>query len=99
MPNPYRRSGSGNWDWALQRASQNVVLTFLVFDLDVALVDRINRGVPNFDEPGVRAVIATGGKLRAVSAISAVPAHSDIVFMFLPTPSQPDGSFDASTFF
>ena len=41
--------------------------------------------------------LRTGGKLRAVSAISAVPVHSDIVFMFLPTPSQPDGSFDAST--
>ena len=68
-------------------------------DLNTSLVDRINTGAPNFYEPGVDAAIAktTGGKLRASSEISGAPVHSDTAFMLLPTPSQPDGSFDAST--
>ena len=67
-------------------------------DQDISLVDRINGGAPAFEEPGVDDAImaATGGTLCATSEIPAAARHSDTAFMLLPTPSRPDGNFDAS---
>jgi len=68
-------------------------------DCDTHLVDLINSRTATFDEPGLDAVIAktTGGILRAGADIAAAVSHSDTVFMLLPTPSRPDGSFDGNT--
>ena len=68
-------------------------------DHDVRLVDLINARTATIDEPGVDAVIAKtmGGILRTGADIAAAVAHSDTAFLLLPTPSHPDGSFDANT--
>jgi UDPglucose 6-dehydrogenase len=66
-------------------------------DVDSGVVERINGGASDFDEPGIAsALAAASGTLRAAGDIAAAVAHGDTAFLLLPTPSRSDGNFDAS---
>jgi len=63
-------------------------------DLDPAKVDSINRGEPPVQETNLAAYIRRGRKhLRATGDIPAAVMDSDIVFIIVPTPSEPHGGF------
>jgi UDPglucose 6-dehydrogenase len=63
-------------------------------DLDPAKVESINRGEPPVQETNLAAYIRRGRKhLSATGDISAAVMDSEIVFIIVPTPSEPHGGF------
>jgi UDPglucose 6-dehydrogenase len=63
-------------------------------DVDPVKVDRINRGEPPVPETNLAETIRRGrARLRATTDIVAAVAEADIVFVIVPTPSEPHGGF------
>lgn len=63
-------------------------------DIDEQVVDSINRGVATVVEPGLQESIAAARqRLRATRNHEDAINETDITFLLLPTPSDPDGSF------
>jgi UDPglucose 6-dehydrogenase len=63
-------------------------------DLDAEKVDCINRGRPPVAETGLAKYIRLGRKrLSATTDIEAAAAGAEIVFVIVPTPSEPQGGF------
>ena len=63
-------------------------------DLDEARVSAINAGLPPVFEPGLGELLAaTRGRYRATSSTEAAVKNSDITFIIVPTPSEPQGGF------
>jgi len=66
-------------------------------DIDEEIVATLNDGEAPIHEPGLSELIAehAGENLRATTDYGAVPG-TDVTFMALSTPSEPDGSIDTS---
>ena len=63
-------------------------------DIDERVVDSINRGVPSIIEPGLQELIITAGRrLRATQNHEEAVSKTDVSFILVPTPSDPDGHF------
>jgi UDPglucose 6-dehydrogenase len=63
-------------------------------DLNERFVRLLNEGKPPVSEPGLEELLKqSGGRLRATTDIAEAVAHSDITFMIVPTPSEPNGAF------
>jgi len=69
------------------------------FDTDLERIKAVNRGKAPFYEPGLEEMlerVVKEGRLRAVEDYVEAVRASEIVFIFVPTPSGPDGSADLS---
>lgn len=66
-------------------------------DIDKGIVERLNQGMAPIHEPGLNDLIAehAGGRLRATTDYEVI-RDCDVIFLALPTPSNEDGSIDAS---
>ena len=64
-------------------------------DIDERVVSDINDGVAPIHEPGLDALVATygGDRLQATTEYERL-LETDVTFLALPTPSNPDGSID-----
>ncbi len=63
-------------------------------DLDAAKVNAINDGIAPVYETHLQEMIALGReRLKATHSIQEAVLNSDITFVIVPTPSEPDGSF------
>jgi UDPglucose 6-dehydrogenase len=63
-------------------------------DIDPGKVERINRGEPPVQETGLAEYIRRGRvRLRATTDIAEAVAESEVVFIIVPTPSEPHGGF------
>lgn len=63
-------------------------------DTDEAKVERLNAGRAPAREPGLAEVVeANEDRLRATSDGKAAARATDVSFLVVPTPSEPDGSF------
>ncbi|MCS7207302.1 MAG: nucleotide sugar dehydrogenase [Dehalococcoidia bacterium] len=63
-------------------------------DVNPQVVEAINAGRSPVLEPGVNEAIAhADGRLRATQDYQDAIQHSDITFILVPTPSEPDGRF------
>jgi UDPglucose 6-dehydrogenase len=64
-------------------------------DIDQEIVDTINAGETPIHEPGLDALIsAYGGKSLQATTDYDVIRETDLTFLALPTPNEPDGSID-----
>lgn len=66
-------------------------------DIDETVVSKLNAGEPPIHEPGLADLIAeyAGTSLRATTDYDAIK-DTDVTFLALTTPSNPDGSIDLS---
>jgi UDPglucose 6-dehydrogenase len=66
-------------------------------DIDESVVTALDDGTAPIHEPGLDALLAehAGSRFRATTAYDIVP-ETDVTFVALPTPSNPDGSIDLS---
>ncbi|MDZ7850737.1 MAG: UDP-glucose 6-dehydrogenase AglM [Halodesulfurarchaeum sp.] len=66
-------------------------------DIDETVVESINAGTSPIHEPGLDELIAenAGANLRATTDYDVIP-DTEVTFLALPTPSNPDGSIDTS---
>ncbi|MGD0173068.1 MAG: nucleotide sugar dehydrogenase [Anaerolineales bacterium] len=63
-------------------------------DLDVGKVEAINRGEPPVNETNLADYIRRGrARLRATTDIEAAVSDAEIIFIIVPTPSEPHGGF------
>ncbi len=63
-------------------------------DVNPQKVDAISRGVPPVHEPGLAELLAeSGGRISATKDIEAAVSASDVTFVVVATPSDPDGGF------
>ena len=64
-------------------------------DIDESVVDALNAGTAPIHEPGLDDLVADhgGDRLQASTSYDAV-SGTDVTFVALPTPSNPDGSID-----
>jgi UDPglucose 6-dehydrogenase len=63
-------------------------------DLNPRFVQLINEGKPPVFEPGLEQMLArSGGRLSATTDVTAAVAQTDITFIVVPTPSEPNGAF------
>lgn len=63
-------------------------------DLDAAKVKAINKGVAPVFEPGLQALMdQAGGQMSATEDVTDAVLKSDVTFVVVPTPSQPNGAF------
>jgi len=63
-------------------------------DLNESFVDAINKGCAPVQEPRLQELIdKSKGKLRATSDWDLLAKESDVTFMIVPTPSDPNGFF------
>src|SRR5713226_2644794 len=63
-------------------------------DLNPQKVNAINRGVPPVHEPGLVELLAeAAGRVFASKDIEAAVSASDVTFVVVATPSEPDGGF------
>ena len=63
-------------------------------DLDPAIVDLINRHEAPVEEPGLGELMAKAGPRLTATVDAEQAVHcSDVTFLLVPTPSEPDGSF------
>ncbi|NHN40966.1 UDP-glucose/GDP-mannose dehydrogenase family protein [Halorubellus sp. JP-L1] len=69
----------------------------VAIDIDEAVVDAINAGDSPIHEPGLddRIERTAGERLRATTDYAALP-ETDVTFLAIQTPSNPDGSIDTS---
>ena len=70
----------------------------LACDVDEDKIEKINKGIPPFHEPGLQEKLSesiTKGNLKAVvGQTERVIEESDLTFVAVGTPSRPDGSID-----
>jgi len=63
-------------------------------DLDPNKVEAINRGVPPVNEPGLAELIKeANGRLRVSHDVEAAVRESQVTFIVVATPSEPNGGF------
>jgi UDPglucose 6-dehydrogenase len=63
-------------------------------DTDPQKVDAINRGVPPVHEPGLAELLQESqGRLRATQDAEEAVRNSEVTFIVVGTPSEPDGGF------
>ncbi|MCS7082984.1 MAG: UDP-glucose/GDP-mannose dehydrogenase family protein [Bacteroidetes bacterium] len=63
-------------------------------DKDVSKVEMINRGQAPVYEPGLAELLTIcGDRLKATTDLKTAVASSEVTFVIVPTPSEPDGSF------
>jgi UDPglucose 6-dehydrogenase len=63
-------------------------------DLDVRKVDAVNRAAPALVEPGLQGMMsAAAGRLTAGTSLQEAVRASNVIFIVVPTPSDPDGGF------
>lgn len=63
-------------------------------DLDAAKVDATNKGIPAIYEPGLDELLKSARRrLSATQDIRAAVMGSEMTFIVVPTPSEPDGGF------
>ena len=63
-------------------------------DLDTHKVDALNRGQSPVHEPGMNEMLArAGGRLTATQHVEAGVCSSEVTFIVVSTPSEPDGGF------
>jgi len=64
-------------------------------DIDPSIVEKVNRGIPHIREPQYDIKLASAIKrgLSATTSVEAAVLNSDITFIVVPTPSDPDGAF------
>lgn len=63
-------------------------------DVDEYAVDRLNAGHPYTSEPDVQALISDNlTRIRATTDTIEAVRDSELIFVIVPTPSEPDGSF------
>jgi UDPglucose 6-dehydrogenase len=63
-------------------------------DVDLKKVDAINRGLPPVHEPGLAELLQESrGNLRASQDVEAAVRDSDVTFVIVSTPSEPNGGF------
>jgi UDPglucose 6-dehydrogenase len=68
--------------------------TVIGCDLNPQVVQSVNDGRSYLFEPGVQELLeGTRGTLVATTDISRAVSHSDITFIIVPTPSDPNGAF------
>jgi UDPglucose 6-dehydrogenase len=61
-------------------------------DVDAEKVRRVNAGEPPVREPGLATCLGTAaGRLSATTDVGEAILASDVTFILVPTPSQPDG--------
>lgn len=66
-------------------------------DLDQSVVDRLERGVAGFHEPGLESLLSENrDRIRATTDLVSAVGSSDITFLCVGTPPAPDGSCDIS---
>ena len=71
----------------------------LCFDVSSEVVEKINRKEPTFYEPLVEETLnesVSRGLLNATEDLNYAVGNSDLTFICVPTPSNEDGSIDAS---
>lgn len=69
-------------------------LPVIAADKDASKVDRVNQGIAPVAETDLSEYLARArGRIRATTDVGEVAARADIVFVILPTPSEPDGGF------
>ena len=63
-------------------------------DLDLAKVEAINRGEPPVNETNLAETIRAGkARLRATTDLRQAALDAEVIFIIVPTPSEPDGGF------
>jgi UDPglucose 6-dehydrogenase len=63
-------------------------------DINPQKVDAIGRGVPPVHEPGLEELLReSGGRISASREIEGAVRSSDVTFVVVATPSEPDGGF------
>ena len=68
--------------------------TVIGVDNDPRKVEAINHGLAPVHEPGLAELLAqTGGRLTAVQQIESAISQTQITFIVVSTPSEPDGGF------
>ncbi len=66
-------------------------------DTNVETVDALACGRPTVVEPGLPELLEAGrARLQFCSQYEAAIRHSDVTFIIVPTPSEPDGGFSSS---
>src|SRR4051812_33957802 len=66
-------------------------------DIDDGLIERLQAGTFRTDEPEVNNLLAQYTDRLTFTRLPAEAVHaSEIVFVVVPTPSKPDGTFDSS---
>jgi UDPglucose 6-dehydrogenase len=63
-------------------------------DLDATVVAAVNNGIAPFHESGLQALLdQVGPRLRATQAYADAIHETDVTFLVVPTPSEPEGHF------
>ena len=63
-------------------------------DLDPGIVAAVNNGTAPFYEPGLQELLRqVAGRLRATPTYAEAISESDVTFLVVPTPSEPEGHF------
>jgi len=63
-------------------------------DLDSTKVEAINRGEPPVNETNLAETIRAGkARLRATTDLRQAALDAEVIFIIVPTPSEPDGGF------
>jgi len=68
--------------------------TVIGVDVRPEIVDSLNEGRVSLVEPGLQEAVSGGrSRLCATTDVGAAIRNSDVTFVVVPTPSQPDGAF------
>ena len=67
-------------------------ISVIGMDIDRRKVDRMNAGAPPVSEPGLTDLLASARSLRATTSMREAVIATDITFVTVPTPPNPDGS-------
>jgi UDPglucose 6-dehydrogenase len=89
--------GSGYVGTTLSACLADLGHEVTAIDIDEATVDRLNDGETTIHEPGLDPLVSAyaGGRLRATTDHAAA-ADTDVTFLAVGTPANPDGSIDAT---
>jgi UDPglucose 6-dehydrogenase len=89
--------GSGYVGTTLSACLADLGHEVTAIDIDEETVDRLNEGETTIHEPGLDPLVSAyaGSRLRATTAHAAA-AETDITFLAVGTPANPDGSIDAA---
>ncbi len=94
MPRPLSVVGLGKLGLCLASCFAERGFETIGVDVDEQVVASVNRGKAPFFEPGLDALIARhgGADLRATTRHGKAIDETDVTFVLVPTPSNPDGS-------
>jgi UDPglucose 6-dehydrogenase len=67
-------------------------------DMNEQFVECVSRGVAPIDETGLPALMTEAApRLSATTSVAKAAADAEVVFIVVPTPSLPDGTFDVTS--